>query len=108
MEILRCENCGFEKPIPKPEMEEYEDCKCMLCNGDMVMCKEDKYNETEGIDQVINKQLIDRLVLDIKQKGEPLVWDFINKLKLDTRIAYLELFFEAKKILKQQSGETLC
>jgi len=69
---------------------------------------QDFNNETEGIDQVINNQLIQRLVLDIKQKGEPLVWDFINKLNLDTRLDYLELFFEAKKIfiLTQRPEDT--
>lgn len=59
---------------------------------------QDFNNETEGIDQVINRQFINGLVNDMYKFGESKVWKFI-KLDLDSRINYLELFLEAKKIL---------
>lgn len=100
MEKLRCSNCGFEKEILEFEQENY---KCMLCNGQMEIIENQNIaGDNTGIDEVINQQLIQRLIMDIKQKGEPLVWDFINKLKLDSRLDYLELFFEAKKIFLDQ------
>jgi hypothetical protein len=99
---LQCHTCNYTVTVP--EADYFDKDKCALCGGDMrlfvkeaVKEPEPIQNETEGMNEVIDKQIISQFQHEIEQCGEKSIWDTINTMELETRLYYIELFMEAKR-----------
>ena len=89
-----CKKCGYERPI----QNEYEDYVCLLC-GEKMEIKDETQNETEGMNDVIDNNMINAIIREIEMQGELRAWENINTISLEKRIDIIAMFIEAKRKL---------
>jgi hypothetical protein len=103
---LKCVDCGHTKNVFESEV--MDNTECPICKGKMLLeesadyIKEQKKEsekiktESEGLDGVLDNQLINTMVNELEQFGEAKVFAEINNLDIELRLRILPIFIEAK------------
>lgn len=112
---IKCQKCGFTQEIIDSEV--MDNTECILCGGSMLFKegadylaeekKENITNETEGINTVLDKQILNTMINEIELMGEDKLWNEINKSNLELRLTLLPIFMEAKHQIDKNKKELL-
>ena len=107
---LKCINCQYTKDVMEQEL--MSNTECEICGGSMMFeesanylidekKKEEIQNEQEGLNEVLDKQLLSTMINEIKQFGEDKVWKAINSSDIEIRLNVMPIFIEAKKQIEK-------
>ena len=107
---LKCVDCGHTKNVFESEV--MDNTECPICKGKMLFeesadyVKEQKKEseniktESEGLDEVLDNQLVNTMVSELEQFGEDKVWHEINHADIEIQLSMIPVFIEAKHKLQ--------
>ena len=107
----KCIECGHVKEVMENECMGCQEC--IICGAAMAeystaeylekqaSAEKDIQNETEGINEVIDTMLINKMTEDINKFGAEKMWNEINLAELELRLLLIPIFFEAQRKLKE-------
>lgn len=109
--IIKCTVCGYRKNVMESDLMDNDGCE--LCAGAMLFEKNVDYlaeqkeaeegnlNETAGINEVMDNQLLACMIMDIENYGKEESWEKINKYELSLRLDLIPVYIEAVKRLRE-------